>query len=93
MSTEKSDHFAWLDDLLKRWPIILILVASVGWVTRMQFTQSAQAEELQKISKDFPVMVKKLDDLNVKFDAVLDALGYEVKVRAIKREHANILTN
>lgn len=93
MSPEKSDHFAWLDDLVKRWPIILLFFSGVGWITRMQFVQTAQAEELHKISKDFPAVAQKLDDLDVKFDAMLEALGYEVKLKAVKRDATNIQSN
>lgn len=93
MTSEKSDHFAWLDDLIKRWPILILFISGIGWITRMQFVQAAQAEELQKITQKFPEVVNKLDMVNEKLDAMLEVLGYEVKLKAVKKSDANIHPN
>lgn len=59
----------------------------------MQFVQAAQAEELQKITQKFPEVVNKLDMVNEKLDAMLEVLGYEVKLKAVKKSDANIHPN
>lgn len=79
-----QDHFAWLDDLVKRWPIIVLIFGIVGWMTRIQWQQDAMANDI----KGVPQLTESVNEINGKLDALLEGLGYEVRLKAVKKEDA-----
>ena len=79
-----KDHFAWLDDLVKRWPIIVLIFGIVGWMTRIQWQQDAMANDI----KGVPQLTESVNEINGKLDALLEGLGYEVRLKAVKKEDA-----
>lgn len=83
--SNQNDHFVWIDDLIKRWPFFIFIIGLLAWATNMQLAVASNAKELNDIAKNWPMVVSKLDNLDQKFDAVITALGYEVKYVAYKK--------
>lgn len=77
-----SDHFAWVDDLVKRWPVITLVAGFIGWMTIMQVRQEAMAREINGV----PELKISVGLINKKLDAVILALGYKVEYIAVKQE-------
>lgn len=77
-----NDNFAWVDDLARRWPVIMVVFGLVAWMTAMQWKQEAMAADIRNV----PDLTAKVDDINNKLDALLQGLGYEVRLSAIKKE-------
>lgn len=81
---EKRSDFAWLEDLMKYWPAMVIIVGAIGWSTRMSFVQSAQASELSELNEnvkslksiqaEWPYMKNKVDRIEQKTDQINEKL-------------------
>ena len=78
----KSDSFDWVDVLLKRWQIIVILVGSVVWLTTLQAQLNASTIEQVRMGKkieylsdmgaEWPYLKQKVDKMDVKLDILLN---------------------
>lgn len=79
---ERRDNFGWVDDLVNRWPVITTVVGLIVWLTVMQANQAAMATEM----KGIPALNMTVQDLSNKVEALTEALGYEVKYKAVKKK-------
>ena len=89
MTPHNNNPWAWLDDVVKRWPIIVCIIALITWLITLQLKQEAMAESINDIPPlklQIQMLDKKIDVLGEKFDALTEALGYEIKLKAIKKE-------
>ena len=78
---KKTDSFDWVDVLLKRWQIIVILVGAVVWLTTLQAQLNAQTTEqtrmlekveyLTDIRAEWPYLKQKVDKMDTKLDILL----------------------
>jgi len=68
----------WLDYLIKRWPVALALVALIVGVSKTQWVQNAQADEIREIKEsiksfrsvqaEWPYLKQRVEDVNKKQD-------------------------
>lgn len=82
--THKENPFAWVDELLKRWPIIISLCLAVVWLTTMQVQLHAatdnqdkmkeQLETFDSIKSEFPYLKDKVSSINSKIDTLGDKI-------------------
>jgi hypothetical protein len=87
----RSDNWAWLDDITKRWPVITCIFGLILWLTALQFKQEAMAQAIQEVptvKAAVDRVEKKVDTLGESFDALSEALGYEIKLKAVKKKEA-----
>lgn len=88
MPPHDNNNWAWLDDLTKKWPVILGILGLVLWLTALQFKHEAMASSIQEVPNvkvQLDRVEKKVDTLRESFTALSEALGYEVKLKAVKR--------
>ena len=78
----KPDSFEWVDVLLKRWQIIVILVGGIVWLTTLQAQLNAQTceqtrtagqlEYLSDIRAEWPYLKEKVEKIDKKMDILLN---------------------
>lgn len=82
MTIEKNSSWSWLDDIIKRWQVIVVIFGIMAWMTRIQWQQDAMAADI----KGMPELTESVSEINGKLDALLEGLGYEVRLKAVKKE-------
>lgn len=87
--TQHNDSWEWLDDIIKRWPVITGILGLILWLTALQFKQEALAQSVHDvpgIKTSIQTLEKKIDNLNESFKALTESLGYEIKLKAVKKD-------